>query len=108
MYKKKELWKHDKHCPKKPTDEKLKVRNNPVSARRMLLQSKSTEFNRDILNNMKKDYDDIKETVLSDNLIICFGERLYELHGHNQHHLHYISNRLTELGRLMICARNND
>ncbi|KAJ8310494.1 hypothetical protein KUTeg_012359 [Tegillarca granosa] len=109
LYKKKELWKHHMHCPKRPADEKLKARKNPVSAGRMLLPSKSgsAEFNRDILNNMKKE-DEVKEIIVSDIVIICFGERLYELHGHNQHHLNYISNRLRELGRLMVCVRSND
>ena len=50
--------------------------------------------------------DDITFIASRDALIISFGEKLYQKHGHKQHKHQYIKQKLRELSRFLLVARN--
>ena len=50
--------------------------------------------------------DDITFIASRDALIISFGEKLYQRHGHKQHKRQYIKQKLCELSRFLLVARN--
>jgi len=49
--------------------------------------------------------DSITVAVQSDELILIFCNRLYEEQGHETHKHHYISQKMRELGRLLLELR---
>ena len=52
--------------------------------------------------------DDITFTASRDPLIISFGEKLYQKHGHKKHKHQYIKQKLRELSRFLFVARNEN
>ncbi|KAJ8311177.1 hypothetical protein KUTeg_011278 [Tegillarca granosa] len=107
LYVKDELWKHQKRCGCNANDGK-NVKNTPIQDGKLLLPPVlgSKELHRNILMNMKED--DVKEKITSDDLILEYGRRLYEDHGHAIHRHPYISQKLRELGRLLIAANEEN
>ena len=55
--------------------------------------------------NIMRD-DDIKLTVKSDLRILDLGKRLYKKHGHENHKIQYISQKLRELARLLLNCKS--
>ena len=103
MYRRKELWRHQKSCKKtKPT---FVTALGPVASGKRLLPPScgSQEFHDNIISNMKND--DITVAVLSDDCIKEFGISLYNKQGHQKYRHVYISQKMRELGRLLLEAR---
>ncbi len=100
------LWKHQNNCELVVQ----KKRHCNVQARGSLLlpisQEMSENFRCNVLGIMRQD--DIARVVRSDNIIIQFGEKLYKKHGHKKHLHGYISQKMRELARFLIAARQLD
>lgn len=106
MFMKSDLWKHRKKCSLRPCDAE-----NGNSVRRRHMQSSnalllpicdeaSKGLKHSILHTMNND--DVSDVVRSDRLIARFGSRLFMKNGHLTHRHQYISQRMRELGRLVL------
>lgn len=102
LYVKDELWKHQKRCKQKPADENSTIRRTPIQDGKFLLpvMENAKQLHTNILMTMKDD--DIKEKIIKDRLVLEFGKRLNEGHGHEIHQRQYISQKMRELGRFLI------
>lgn len=96
FYKRSEIWNHSKYCVAKG-DKKI---DNPVKNGSLLIPipNCNNEFRETVLNTMRDDK--IKLIIQSDPRILEFGMRLNNRHGKDAHQIHYISQKLRELGRL--------
>lgn len=101
FYKKKDMWKHSKYCLSKKKSE------NPVQKGRLLLPVKRCQ---DVLFKkvlcMMRD-GEVKLMIESDTRILDLGRRLFEKHGHEPHRIQYISQKLRELGRLLLACKSS-
>jgi hypothetical protein len=100
------LWRHKKTCPfKKDTQVNRQVQS---SASLLLPVSKkiSAGMKEKVIKNML--YDEVTMAVRNDSLILAIGEKLFQKHGHLKHLSTYISQKMRELGRLLITARKID
>lgn len=102
-YKKEDLWKHQKRCPFKSPSVSNK---NAVQSGKLLLPivGEKKEFYEKVLIKMRDD--DVKSILQTDDLILSFGYRLFEKVGCNDHQFQYVSQRLRELGRLLIVMKD--
>lgn len=107
LYRRKELWRHFKTCQKKINSEEQSSSSKmkPVASGKKLLPKNcsSQEFQSNIINIMRED--SVKVAVLSDSTIIKHGMAMYADHGSQTHKHSYISNKMRELGRLLIELR---
>ncbi|KAJ8306755.1 hypothetical protein KUTeg_015692, partial [Tegillarca granosa] len=95
-----ELWKHHKKCLVKPEGKTLK--DKCIKARSALLLPMMAECSQElksVLANMNDD--NVTETVRKDTLILKYGEKIMKV-GNEQHNKHFISQKMRELGRLLI------
>lgn len=102
---KRNLWRHVKKCP---------FRNGKAHGRRITSESSlmmpttpsvSTGLQM-VLSNMSAD--EVTIAVRSDPLIIQYGERLYQKHGHKQHLFTFISQKMREVARFLIIFQQAD
>lgn len=102
-YKKEDLWKHQKRCPFKSPSVSNK---NAVQSGKLLLPivGEKKEFYEKVLIKMRDD--DVKSILQTDDLILSFGYRLFEKVGCNDHQFQYVSQRLRELGTLLIVMKD--
>lgn len=101
--KKEDLWKHKKRCPfKSPSI----FNKNAVQSGKLLLPIvvEKKEFYEKVLIKMRDD--DVKSILQTDDLILSFGYRLFEKVGCNDHQFQYVSQRLRELGTLLIVMKD--
>ncbi|XP_031147359.1 uncharacterized protein LOC116044389 isoform X4 [Sander lucioperca] len=110
MFAKKDLWRHQSSCNSKkscvPVDEK-KTRGAVQSlAARLLPITASSNGCQGIINNMRQD--DVSFHIRSDSLICKYGESLYAKHGRMKSRHQYIAQRMRELGRFMLAAKDMD
>mgnify|MGYP000324335466 FL=1 len=103
LYKKKELWKHQKSCNKR-NECNSGISMGPIAAGKKMLPklSRNENFETNVLNIMRDD--SVKQAVVSDSLIWQFGMSEYEKQG-EEHKTVYTSNKMRELGRLLITLR---
>ena len=105
---KKDLWRHCKTCKYASKKEKNSARRGRkvINQALMLLPSENgcSEGLKNIFSAMNSD--DITFIASRDALIISFGEKLYQKHGHKQHKHQYIKQKLRELSRFLLVARN--
>ncbi|KAH3690236.1 hypothetical protein DPMN_192404 [Dreissena polymorpha] len=106
LYKKKDLWKHQKSCGKR-NESNSGISIGPIAAGKKLLPKVSTnkEFEMNVLHIMRDDA--VKQAVVSDSLILQFGMSEYEKQG-EEHKTVYTSNKMRELGRLLIALRSRN
>lgn len=104
-YKKTDLWKHQKNCELKSSEKRSKA--NPIQMGKLLLPIVGTSkgFYENIFIKMRDDA--VKLEIQKDPLVLQFAERLYEKNGANLHQHQYISQRLRELGRLLIQLKSD-
>ena len=104
---KKELWRHCKTCKYASKKEKKSARRGrKVIAQAMMLlpcENGCSEGLKNIFSAMNAD--DITFTASHDALIVSFGEKLYQKHGHKRHRHQYIKQKLRELSRFLLAAR---
>ncbi|KAL1272198.1 hypothetical protein QQF64_028060 [Cirrhinus molitorella] len=111
MFKKHDLWRHQSSCKTKKscvTDEQKKTGRVRVQSRAasLLPISASSGGCQSIINNMRQD--DVSFHIRSDSLICKYGESLYAKHGRIKSRHQYISQRMRELGRFMLAAKDMD
>lgn len=104
FYKRADLWKHTTNCGEKAKSSKPDKKNH-VAAGRLLLPStcSNKQFEQKVLNVMKDD--EVKSVIITDRRILDLGERMYNKHGHEEHRIQYISQKLRELGRLLVVSK---
>lgn len=98
-----DLWKHQKKCPNKPLQKNSQNRN--VKSRcSMLLPSTavSSVALKKVLCHMNEDK--VSDCIRNDQLILKYGEKILKV-GKEQHNRHFISQKMRELGRLLIKVR---
>ena len=99
-----DLWKHHKSCVVKPKEVKS---DDPVrNSRRLLPVKYSDQLYRNVISKLRDDH--IAARILSDQLILEFGQRRYDKTGNHQHTPQHIAQRMRELGRLVIQANKMD
>ncbi|XP_030586474.1 uncharacterized protein LOC115781159 isoform X6 [Archocentrus centrarchus] len=109
LYAKKTLWKHMRRCPaKKESNEDSKNGKQRVRSKCAL----KTAVARDIGEGLKTviscmKYDEITQLIQNDQLLLQFGQHLYDLNGSRKNRHDYIRQRLRELGRLLLTTRKN-
>ncbi|KAL4230711.1 hypothetical protein ACF0H5_011086 [Mactra antiquata] len=97
------LWRHRKKCPfRKETSVNRRVQSAPS-----LLLPVSKKISAGLEENVVKKMlcDEVTMAVRNDRLILSVGEKLFQKHGHLEHLNTYISQKIRELGRLLISAR---
>lgn len=116
MFLKWDLWRHVAQCPFKPTANgtasgKSNNRAPVTSVSRMILEGAthsetpavSEAFQKDILDKMR--WDHVTRRARNDPLIMQFGTSLHHRHGHVPQRVHYISQQLRQLSRLLFEVR---
>ncbi|XP_056007620.1 uncharacterized protein LOC125653612 [Ostrea edulis] len=101
------LWRHTKNCPFAP-ERKEKYRK--VSSQSMLLLPTSTDVSEGLREKVlsRMSADEISIAARNDPIIVRVGEKLYQKHGHLTHLYTYVSQKMRELGRLLILLRETD
>ena len=104
FYKRDDLWRHQKSC-KEFVNSQRRINVGPIRSGKLMLPTTQakTPLSENVLSKMNDD--NIKIAILSDNTIIEYGQRLYEEQGHLKHRHVYISQKMRELGRLLIKLR---
>lgn len=104
FYKRTELWKHTASCGGKSKELKSHTQNH-VKLGRLLLPTScnNVQFELKVLNVMRDDK--VKSVVMTDRRIIDLGVRMFQKHGHEEHKYLYISQKIRELGRLLLFCK---
>ena len=108
---KKDLWKHKKNCSQgisrsKPSRTRPFKHQQAGAALLPVCENASEAFREQILDTMATD--EISLVIRNDNLITHLGMRLFAKSG-KQHHQHqYIRQKLREIARLLLVAREMD
>ena len=102
MYRKKHMWKHHGSCPQRKTVRDKGIRGAPIKNGKLLMPPKVTPCD---LPASGWDDEEMKGMIQADPLIIAYGVRLYEKHGHEIHNRRYVSGKLRELARLILSIR---
>lgn len=110
MFSKKDLWRHESSCKSRKscaTDDMKKTRRRVQSlAARLLPIRTSSSGCQEVINNMRQD--DVSFHVRSDSLICGYGDSLFAKHGRVKSKHQYIAQRMRELGRFMLVAKDMD
>ncbi|XP_026195542.1 uncharacterized protein LOC113148187 isoform X2 [Anabas testudineus] len=110
MFAKRDLWRHQSSCKCKKmcvADDNVKSRSSvQSSAVRLLPIAASSSGCQNIINNMRQD--GVALYIRTDSLICKYGESLYGKHGQVKSRHQYISQRMRELGRFVLVAKDMD
>ncbi|XP_029987175.1 uncharacterized protein LOC115417411 isoform X2 [Sphaeramia orbicularis] len=109
MFVKWDLWRHQSVCRSKKHLEggTKKTRSRVQSLAATLLPNAALSGGcEDIINKMRQD--DVSFHIRSDVLICRYGDALYAKHGRVKSRHQYIAQRLRELGRFMLVAKQMD
>ncbi|XP_037396315.1 uncharacterized protein LOC119263848 isoform X1 [Pygocentrus nattereri] len=102
-----DLWKHEISCRVRQAKNLKKTKRIQSCASRLVPVSSSVSSGcKDVLHSMHQD--EISICVRNDPLICKFGDVLFEKHGHNKFQHSYIAQKMRELGRFLIAAREID
>lgn len=107
LYSKTTLWKHVKRCPakkesdKESSNEKLRVQSI-CALKTAVARDVSVGF-KSVMSRMI--FDEITQLIQNDQLLLQFGQHLYDLNGSRKNRHDHIRQRLRELGRLLLVAR---
>ncbi|XP_054896090.1 uncharacterized protein LOC129366337 [Poeciliopsis prolifica] len=106
MYVKSDLWRHHKHC-KLRSKEDIATRN--VQASSSMLLPTNTVISTGLQTVLQEmNYDNVTQLLKADSLIISLGERMFLKNGEVGPHRADIRNKMRELARLVLTARNID
>ncbi|RXN11628.1 hypothetical protein ROHU_010526 [Labeo rohita] len=113
MFRKKDLWRHQSSCKTKQScskdrdDDQKNTRGRVQSRAACLLPiAASSDGCQKIINTMRQD--DVSFHIRNDSLICKYGESLYGKHGCVRSRHQYIAQRMRELGRFMLVAKEMD
>lgn len=105
MFKKRDLWRHNKTCREKKEDSGMgtqRQRLQTVSSS-LLPTEKSSQGLQNIIHNMLQDR--VTAQVRSDEMICKYGEALYARKGREKSQHRYIAQKMRELGRFVLAAK---
>ncbi|CAI5678063.1 unnamed protein product [Oreochromis niloticus] len=109
LYSKKTLWKHMRICPaKKESEEDSQSGKQRVRSKCALKTAVARDIGeglKNVISCMK--YDEVTQLIQNDQLLLQFGQHLYDLNGSRKNRHDYIRQRLRELGRLLLIAQKN-
>ena len=103
FFTKETLWKHRKNCVFRKGDNSKRKIHSAALFMLPVTQTTSKGLKEQVLKKMAPD--DISLIVRNDSLILKVGEKLFEKHSQHQHLSTYISQKMRELGRFVIQAR---
>ncbi|XP_014823286.1 PREDICTED: uncharacterized protein LOC106903805 [Poecilia mexicana] len=107
MYVKTDLWRHLKRCKLRGTEASIVTRRVQTSSSMMLpMNTVISTGLKTVLQEMT--YDNITLLVKADSLIISLGERMFLKNGEVGRHRADIRNKMRELARLVLVARDID
>lgn len=100
------LWRHRQVCH----FASMKNKKGKVQAEAALLLPSSIEIHEGLKTNVisKMSPDEVTIASRTDRIIVRIGERLYQKHGHLPHLRSHISQKMRELGRFLICAKEKN
>ncbi|XP_014679515.1 PREDICTED: uncharacterized protein LOC106819387 [Priapulus caudatus] len=105
--KKSDLWKHVASCKLRDQPKTKYKRIQAASSLLLPLAKGASEGLREnVLTKMNQDV--VTRHVGQDSLILRYGSTLYTKHGLDKHKYNYISQKMRELGRLLISAKKSD
>ena len=104
---KKELWRHENKCKFNTCSSMDNKKERRVISRSQMLLPALAKYSNGLRDNIFSSMkaDEILLVVRNDNLIVSYGEKLYEKHGHLKHMFKYIKQKLRELARFLLFAR---
>lgn len=105
VFSKKYLFRHIKKCTGSNIDKPKSNRNIQSRCAMLLPSTVSVEdsFAKNVLSKMVND--DVYNVIRNDTLIMAYGQHLYKKHGHEKHLHQYVSQKLREIGRFLLCAK---
>ncbi|XP_029003360.1 uncharacterized protein LOC114853759 [Betta splendens] len=109
MFKRTELWRHERSCrSKKPEDGGVNVKRNRVqkASSHLIPKIQSCEGVENIICNMLQD--SITFHIRGDIMICTYGQSLFAKKGREQCQHRYIAQKMRELGRLVLAAKEID
>ncbi|XP_030266833.1 uncharacterized protein LOC115578126 isoform X2 [Sparus aurata] len=107
MYVRTDLWRHLKRCKLQVKEDGPKNRRLQTSCSLMLPMDASISSGfKKVLEQMA--YDTVTQVVKSDTLILLLGERMFAENGENVRQWSDIRNKMRELARLLVAAREID
>lgn len=107
MFKKVDLWRHDKTCRDKKENSDVgtkRKRIQTVSSKLLPIQT-SSEGVQNVIHNMLQD--NITSHVRGDEMICKYGDSLFDRKGREQSQHRYIAQKLRELVRFVLAEREN-
>lgn len=105
FFKRVDLWKHRQNCTFKSLVESNKQGSRRrLQSRSALLMPITCDASEGLKKNViaKMNQDEIARVICTDVVILQYGSRLYAKHGHQVHRRQFISQRIRELGRLLL------
>ncbi|KAK9976624.1 hypothetical protein ABG768_021829, partial [Culter alburnus] len=104
MFKRTELWRHEKSCRERKEERQKGKRVQKSSLH--LLPLKSGQGVQKIIHSMQQDH--VTSHIRSDEMICAYGDALFAKKGREESQHRYIAQKLRELGRFMLAAKEID
>ncbi|XP_067248867.1 uncharacterized protein [Chanodichthys erythropterus] len=104
MFKRTELWRHEKSCRERKEERQKGKRVQKFSLH--LLPLKSGQGVQKIIHSMQQDH--VTSHIRSDEMICAYGDALFAKKGREESQHRYIAQKLRELGRFMLAAKEID
>ncbi|KAM7393552.1 hypothetical protein PAMP_020415 [Pampus punctatissimus] len=107
MFKRTELWRHEKACRAKKGDTKRGKRGRIQKASSQLIPiMKSSDGIQNLIHTMLQDK--VTSQIRSDTMICKYGDTLFARKGREQSQHRYIAQKMRELGRFVLAAKEID
>lgn len=104
MFKRTELWRHEKSCRERKEERQKGKRVQKSSSH--LLPLKSGQGVQKIIHSMQQDH--VTSHIRSDEMICAYGDALFAKKGREESQHRYFAQKLRELGRFMLAAKEID
>lgn len=107
LFRRTELWRHDKSCrERKEERHKGKRARVQKSSSHLIPVRESCDGVQNIIHSMLQDH--VTAHIRSDEMICAYGDALFAKKGREKSQHRYIAQKLRELGRFMLAAKNID
>ncbi|KAL7372217.1 hypothetical protein ABVT39_012227 [Epinephelus coioides] len=106
MFKRKELWRHMKSCREKKGDKVQGKRRAQKASSELIPIKDSSEGLQKIIHSMIQDH--VTSHIRGDEMICTYGNALFAKKGREQSQHRYIAQKMRELGRFCLAAKEID
>ena len=106
MFKRKELWRHTKSCREKKGETVQGKRSVQKASSQLIPIKDSSEGVQKIIHSMMQDH--VTSHIRGDEMICTYGNALFAKKGREQSQHRYISQKMRELGRFCLAAKEID